>query len=79
MTLQQYVVKKLYQEKMTQIKKVRPQLEELLKVLRKGDKIVVYKLTRISRSTKKLIKLSEKFKGLGADFIFIHDNIVSIY
>ncbi|MED2997442.1 recombinase family protein, partial [Bacillus tropicus] len=50
--LQQYGVERLYQEKMTGIKKERPQLEELLKVLRKGDKIVVYKLDRISRSTK---------------------------
>lgn len=45
--LQQYGVEKLYQEKMTAIKKDRPQLEELLKVLRKDDKIVVYKLDRI--------------------------------
>ncbi|MDQ0186644.1 DNA invertase Pin-like site-specific DNA recombinase [Cytobacillus kochii] len=27
-----------------------PQLKELLKVLRSGDKVVVYKLDRISRS-----------------------------
>lgn len=47
----------------------------MLKVLRKGDKIVVYKLDRISRSTKHLIELSEKFKELGVDFISIHDNI----
>lgn len=56
-------------------KKDRPQLEELLKVLRKGDKIVIYKLDRISRSTKHLIELSEKFKELGVDFISILDNI----
>lgn len=73
--LQQYGIDKLYQEKMTGIKKDRLQLEELLKVLRKGDKIVVYKLDRISRSTKHLIELSEKFKELGVDFISIHDNI----
>ncbi|PFS40739.1 resolvase [Bacillus thuringiensis] len=73
--LQQYGVERLYQEKMTGIKKERPQLEELLKVLRKGDKIVVYKLDRISRSTKHLIELSEKLKELGVDFISIHDNI----
>ncbi|SEG88341.1 Resolvase, N terminal domain [Bacillus sp. ok061] len=73
--LQQYGIDKLYQEKMTGTKKDRPQLEELLKVLRKGDKIVVYKLDRISRSTKHLIELREKFKELGVDFISIHDNI----
>lgn len=59
--LQQYGVEKLYQEKMAGIKKDRPQLEKLLKVLRKGDKIVVYKLDRISQSIKHLIELSEKF------------------
>ncbi|MED1270206.1 recombinase family protein [Bacillus mycoides] len=73
--LQQYGIDKLYQEKMTGTKKALLQLEELLKVLRKGDKVVVYKLDRISRSTKHLIELSEKFQELDVDFISIHDNI----
>lgn len=59
--LTQYGVEKIYKEKLTGTRKNRPQLEELLKVLRNGDKIVVYKLDRISRSTKHLIELSELF------------------
>ncbi|EEL19537.1 Transposon Tn917 resolvase [Bacillus cereus Rock1-3] len=46
--LQQYGVERPCQEKMTGIKKDYPQIEELLKVFRKGDKIVVYKIDRIS-------------------------------
>lgn len=73
--LTQFGVEKNYKEKLTGTRKDRPQLEELLKVLRSGDKIVVYKLDRISRSTKHLIELSELFSDLEADFISITDNI----
>ncbi|GAA3314661.1 hypothetical protein GCM10020331_007760 [Ectobacillus funiculus] len=61
---------------MTGTKTDRPELEQLLKVLRKGDKIVVYKLDRISRSTKHLIELAEFFfEKKEIDFISIQDNI----
>lgn len=73
--LKQYGVDKIYQEKLTGTKKDRPQLEEMLKVLRKGDKVVVYKLDRISRSTKHLIELSEHFTEIGVDFVSIRDSI----
>lgn len=73
--LHQYGAEKIYQEKTTGTKKDRLQLDELLKVLRKGDKVVVYKLDRISRSTKHLIELSERFDEMGVDFVSIHDNI----
>ncbi|MGM2833248.1 recombinase family protein, partial [Bacillus cereus group sp. Bce025] len=59
--LTQFGVEKIYKEKLTGTRRDRPQLEDLLKVLRSGDKIVVYKLDRISRSTKHLIELSELF------------------
>ncbi|MED0668472.1 recombinase family protein [Bacillus badius] len=74
-SLQQYGAEKIYQEKMTGTRKDRQQLEELLKVLRKGDKVIVYKLDRISRSTKHLIELSELFNEMDVDFVSIHDNI----
>ena len=59
--LKKFGVDKIYQEKMTGSRKDRVSLEELLKVLHSGDKLVVYKLDRISRSTKHLIELSELF------------------
>jgi DNA invertase Pin-like site-specific DNA recombinase len=46
-----------------------------LKYLRKGDKVVVYKLDRISRSTKHLIELADHFESMNIDFVSIQDNI----
>ncbi|PEK30530.1 recombinase family protein [Bacillus toyonensis] len=73
--LQQFGVEKIYEEKMTGTRRDRPQLEELLKVLRSGDKVVVYKLDRISRSTKHLIELSELFNDMNVQFVSIADSI----
>ncbi len=73
--LQKFGVEKIYKEKLTGTRKDRPQLEELLKVLRSGDKVVVYKLDRISRSTKHLIELSEVFSDMDVHFVSITDNI----
>ena len=42
--LTQFGVEKIYKEKLTGTRRDRPQLEDLLKILRSGDKIVVYKL-----------------------------------
>jgi DNA invertase Pin-like site-specific DNA recombinase len=73
--LEKYGCERIFQEKITTRKKERPQLEEMLKILRKGDKVVVYKLDRISRSTKHLIELSEHFENEGVQFVSIQDNI----
>ncbi len=54
---EKYGVDEVFQEKMSGAKKDRPELEKMIDHLRKGDKVVVYKLHRISRSTKHLIAL----------------------
>lgn len=66
---------KIFKEKITGTKKERPELAELLKVIRSGDTIIVYKLDRISRSTKHLIELTELFEKKEVNFISIQDNI----
>jgi DNA invertase Pin-like site-specific DNA recombinase len=65
----------IFEEKITGTKKDRPALNEMLKMLRPGDRVVVYKLDRISRSTKHLIELIELFEGKGVEFVSIRDNI----
>ncbi|HEM1339007.1 TPA: recombinase family protein, partial [Listeria monocytogenes] len=55
--LTQHGIDKLFQEKVTGSKRDRPQLEDMIKGLREGDSVVIYKLDRISRSTKHLIEL----------------------
>lgn len=73
--LEKYGCERIYQEKITGTKKDRPQLAELMTILRPGDKVVIYKLDRISRSTKHLIELSEFFGKTGVEFISIQDSI----
>lgn len=66
---------KIFLEKASVAKASRPELERMLSVLRDGDEVVVVKLDRISRSTKHLIELTEKFDELGVDFISLNDAI----
>lgn len=73
--LNHYEVEQIFEEKESGKRKNRPQLDELLKVLRKGDTVVVYKLDRISRSTKHLIELMEQFEAKGIHFVSIQDKI----
>lgn len=72
---EKYGVDEVFSEKMTGTRKDRPQLERMLDKLRKGDKVVVFKLDRISRSTKHLIELAELFEAKGVEFVSIQDSI----
>lgn len=65
----------IYKEKVTGTKADRVKLQELLKYARKGDKIVVYKLDRLSRSTKHMIEIAEELEQRGIELISIQDNI----
>lgn len=73
--LEKYGVDEVFSEKMTGTNVDRPQLAKMLGQLRKGDKVVVYKLDRISRSTKHLIELAELFEAKGVEFVSIQDSI----
>lgn len=73
--LQQYGIDQTFEEKESGKRKDRPRLEELLKMLRKDDTVVIYKLDRISRSTKHLIELMEEFEEKGIHFVSLQDNI----
>jgi DNA invertase Pin-like site-specific DNA recombinase len=73
--LKKYGCERIYEEKITGTKKDRPKLAEMMTILRPGDKIIIYKLDRISRSTKHLIDLSEFFEIKGVEFVSIQDSI----
>lgn len=66
---------RIFQEKISGMKKERPELNKLLDHLDKGDTVVVYKLDRISRSTKHLIDLVEHFEKAGVHFVSLSDDI----
>lgn len=73
--LNTYGCEKIFQEKITGTKRERPELLKLLDFARTGDVIVVAELTRLSRSTKDLIAISETLNEKGIELISIKENI----
>lgn len=57
----------IYQEKRSGVAK-RPELQTLLKRLRKGDKILIYKIDRFARSLRDLLGILERIEKAGATF-----------
>jgi DNA invertase Pin-like site-specific DNA recombinase len=66
---------KVFKEKLSGMKEDRPHLQELLNYAREGDILVVYKLDRLGRSTKKLIEWSEELQQIGIELVSIRDSI----
>lgn len=65
----------IYSDKITGMKKSRPNLDEALSYLRKGDTFVVWKLDRLGRNVKGLIELTETLNEKGVHFFSITDGI----
>lgn len=66
---------RIFSEHASGAKTDRPELAEMMKYLREGDTVVVYKLDRLGRSMKHLIELIEQFDALGVNFVSISDAI----
>ncbi len=73
--LKEFGCERIFFEKASGMKDDRPGLAAMMAMLREGDQVVVVKLDRISRSTKHLIELSEKFEKMGVDFVSLGDSI----
>ena len=67
--------KKIFTDKISGARDKRPGLDEALSYLRKSDTLVVWKLDRLGRSTKRLIELVEKLESKDINFISITDSI----
>ena len=72
--LKNFGCEKILKEKQSAVKE-RPELDKMLSILRKGDKVVVWKLDRLGRSLKHLIDLMNEFKAKEVEFISLNDNI----
>ena len=68
-------VERVFEEKVSGTKTDREQLSEALKILRKDDTFVVWKLDRLGRTSKQLIELVEQFDKDGVHFISIQESI----
>lgn len=64
-----------YQESISGKTRKRPQLEKLLEELTVGDKLIVADLTRLARSVKDLLAISEEIVEKKANLISLKENI----
>ncbi len=72
--LKKFGCEKIFKEKISGLK-TRPKLKKLLKMLRKGDVVVVWKLDRLGRSLQDLIKLVSHLKKLKVKFVSLKESI----
>lgn len=73
--LEKYGVDMIYNEKMSGTKKNRPELTKLLDQITEGDTVVVESLSRLGRSTKDLIELTETFQSKGVNLVSLKESI----
>ena len=73
--LQKYGVDTIYNEKMTGTKKDRPELSKMLERMTTGDVVVIESLSRLGRSTKDLIELTELFESKGVHLVSLKESI----
>jgi DNA invertase Pin-like site-specific DNA recombinase len=66
---------KIYTDKITGTKFERPELNELKKILRDGDTVIVWKLDRMGRGLRDMIKLMDEFKLNNVGFKSITEGI----
>lgn len=73
--LKKYGVDMIYNEKMTGTKKERPELTKMLERMTANDTVVVESLSRLGRSTKDLIDLTELFEQKGVHLVSLKESI----
>lgn len=66
---------KFYQDQLSGKNTDRPGLQEALEYMRPGDTLVVFKLDRLSRSTKDMLILAEQLKQRGINLKSLSDDI----
>ena len=64
--LKQAGCRRLYEEKLSGVRRDRPQLVRLLDQVREQDVVVVYRLDRLARSTRDLLEIAEQLRDVGA-------------
>ncbi len=72
--LKEYGCEKIFQDKPGSVRN-KPELERMIRQLRKGDMVVTWKLNHIGKSLKDLINLIDLFREIEVDFVSIRDNI----
>ena len=66
---------RVYIEKVSGVKKSRPELEKCLEALRNGDTLIVWRLDRLGRSLKNLVEIVTALNDRGVGFQSLTENI----
>jgi DNA invertase Pin-like site-specific DNA recombinase len=74
-TLKEAGCEQIFTDKITGTKFDRPQLNELKKILRNGDTVVVWKLDRMGRGLRDMINLMKEFEDKGIGFKSLTEGI----
>jgi len=73
--LKDYGCTKIFYEKKSGKDTGRPEFQKALEYLRAGDKLVVYKIDRLARSTRDLHNIAHDLKKKGIGIVFIKEDI----
>ena len=73
--LKKYGCDIIFNEKMTGTKKERPELSKMIDRMTEGDTVVIESLSRLGRSTKDLIELTELFQSKGVHLVSLKESI----
>ena len=73
--LKKYGVDVIYSEKMTGTKRDRPKLAKMLDRMTTGDTVVIESRSRLGRSTKDLIELTDLFHKQEANLVSLKESI----
>ncbi|QFT88083.1 Transposon gamma-delta resolvase [Bacillus sp. THAF10] len=73
--LKEYGCDKIFMEKQSGAKSDREELAKALDYLREGDKLVIYKLDRLARSTFDLHKIANELQDRKVGLVFIKEQI----
>lgn len=68
-------IRNIYKEKITGTTKDRPELNKMINELQFDDILIISDLTRLSRSTKDLISLSESINSKGVELVSLKEKI----
>ncbi len=74
-TLEKEGCEQIFHEKITGSKTKRPELDNMLSNLRKGDVVVIWKLDRLGRSLKDLVNLMTQLQNKGVGLLSLNDHI----
>lgn len=74
-SLERYGIEKWFTEKVSAKDTNRPQLQQMLEFAREGDTIYIHDFSRLARSTKDLLDITEQLQAKGIHLVSSKENI----